>query len=461
MVRGEKELSPIEAWFFSQNFQEPGHYNQSVLLEFKRKVDVGLLEAAFQQLIKHHDGLRLNHRSENNRLFYNDSHLEIIFTIQDLGTISRKNGNGQGWDFSIFSQLKNQFELADKLLLQAGIVREQEGGDFKFLCISVHHLLIDGISWRILLEDLYNFYQALEKEQPLVLPPKTASLLDWQQALTVYAQSEKLAAEIGYWEQVKGLDFYLPLDTATDDWRTLNRMVMKSSLDEEQTSFLLKEAHQTYKTDVPILLNTALALALKNWTNQSQLLIEQENHGRHLEGIDVSRTLGWFTALYPVLIKLEEQGLGAQIQAVKEQMRQVPGKGLGYGVLKYLRTTVEAKAATLTEVRMNYLGQFGSELDNDWLAFRQENTGEDHGPGNRMTAKLECNLMVVNGLLHLEIYYNQLAHQPSSIKAFEKMLLKYLLEILDHIRKEEGIHLSPSDFDTVEIDQEELDALFE
>ncbi len=447
IIAGEKTLSPIESWFFDCKFENPNHYNQSVLLRLNKPVDVALLEQAFKKLIEHHDALRLNYDAEQNKFYYNNRHLEEDFLIEEFILPQEK-----AEDFSVFAELKNKFDIRDSLLIKAGLARVNEENNH--LCISVHHLVMDGISWRILLEDLYVLYHGV------ALPRKTASLIDWQKALLDYSTQKELLTQKDFWNSTDKATFSIPVDIETKDWQCKNRAVISSTLDEEQTTFLLKEAPNTYKTDVPILLNTALALALKDWVGGDRIIVEQENHGRHLEGIDLSRTIGWFTAMYPIELILEEGTIGEQIRSVKEQMRKVPGKGLGYGINKYLGLPLR-EPFPFTEIRFNYLGQFGQELTNDLFSYKSENSGTDVDPNNRMTAKLECNLLVVSGLLRLEINYNQLAHRKSTIENFNNSFLAKLQMILDHIKEEENIHFSPSDFDAITISQDEIDSLFE
>lgn len=260
--------------------------------------------------------------------------------------------------------------------------------------------------------------------------------------------------------EIKKNAFAVPQDFTTDDWKTENLGRVTGALDREKTGFLLKGAHQAYWTDVAILLNTALALTLKEWSGGSHFVIEQENHGRHLDSVDTSRTIGWFTAMYPVSLALKEERPGDQIKAVKEQLRRVPNHGIGYGIGRYTTPSGEAAASDLTEVRLNYLGQFDQELDNDLFAYSPNPHGSDSHPGNPMTAKLELNAMVLGGVLRLEINYNRKAHRASTIAWLAEALFRNLSGILEHIRHEDSVHVTPSDFATEGLNDEDMMVLF-
>ncbi len=460
-VSGKKGLTPIEAWFFGWNFRNPGFYNQSVLLRLKEKADVRLLAKAFRTLIEHHDGLRINYDPGKGELFYNNAHLATDFTVEQLimepvagGEAPTQTAGRSPGGPGPYAALKSGFDLTKSLLIRAAVGKAP--GSAEWLFITVHHLCTDGLSWRILLEDLRTTYRALAQGEAVRLPAKTATLVDWERKWNEYAASGAVSREADYWEATEKVPFALRLDVETDDWQVSNLAQQSGGLDPDKTRFLLTQAHAAYTTDVPILLNTALALALREWTGLHQFVVEQENHGRHLEGIDASQTVGWFTALYPVVLELPGDAAGPAIKAVKEQLRRVPNHGLGYGLRHYGRRN----GSRLAEVRFNYLGQFGPELDNELFSYTRQSTGWEADPGNTMTARLELNAMVTGGALHLAVNYNRKAHAAATIRRFTDSFFLHLGGILEHVKNEQNVHFTPSDFNAVELNQEELDALF-
>lgn len=458
IVKGEKLLAPVEWWFFKQHFENPAYYNQSVLLRFKKPVNVLLLEAAFKYLIRQHDGLRLNYHPEKMRMFYNDQHVDGNFTID---VYERKSAADPASEFiGICEHAKRQFDLEHGLLLKAVIVREGEN-DQGVLLITAHHLLVDGVSWRILLEDLYRIYYTVEAGGEMPVIPKTATSADWQSILEASAISGQRRAEEQYWELVEKTDFDIPHDVATNDWSTKNMRIASAKLNVDDTACLLKEAYHVYKADVPVMLNTALVLTLKAWTGLSKFVIEQENHGRHTEGVDLSRTTGWFTTLYPMLFELTEDILSAQVMQIKEQIHSVPDNGIGYGIFRYLKGRDSDQPEKRAAVRINYLGQFGKELNNDLFAYDPAFTGSDIDPCNHMTAELELDLMIVSGELQLSLKYNSEAHTIATIHWLVDTFFHHLNRILTQAQSGKRVYLTSSDVDTAALDQEELDTLFQ
>lgn len=445
VVSGPKVKTPIESWFFNQQFANPSYYNQSVLLNINRALDPDQLQKAFEVLINHHDGLRINYDVIDETLFFNDRHLDEDFIIPVLQSGDDLSGQ--------LTAIKSGFDISESLLLKASIFVGRT--EQKYLFITAHHLISDGLSWRILLHDLSSVYKSLTEGREATLPRKTASLIQWQDQLSAW-QPEMREVSKQYWEQVKQCPFELPLDFKTNDWSVAGLRQYTVSLDKDDTDFLIREAHKPYRTDVFTLLNVALAWALNEWTGSDTFVLEHENHGRHLDDCDVSRTLGWFTAMYPVKLELVGKDQKEQIKAIKEQIKKVPYHGIPFG-LDNQRST-QGKAEGPSELRLNYLGEFVLE-NNDYWSFSGLSTGPETASDNHLTTKLELNAMVMNKVFSVDLAYHESAFLDETIHEFGANFKKSLIALLDQIRNESDVHFTPSDFE-IALDQKELDELF-
>ena len=450
LVKGRRGLTPIEAWFFSQDFKNPDFYNQSVLLKLNRKININTLRDAFIQIIRHHDSLRLNFDSSDNTLVY--SNMDFIASF----AISESRAEGPRDLPEVCELLKRQINLKNGLMVNAGIIQYADHG--KRLLITAHHLVVDGISWRILLEDLYRSYTFLERGEAVKLPAKTGSMIDWYNQLIQYASSEEVKVSQEYWDEIKNIDFSIPRDTETQEWSCNNLQKEVGVLEKSKTLYFLTEAHQAYNTDVPILLNVALAITLKEWTDANVFIVEHENHGRHLAKVNTARTVGWFTSMYPVKLELVESSFSDQIKAIKEQMRVVPTYGMGYGITEHMNGSTGEQSKS--EIRFNYLGQFDSEMNNDLFSLSNEDQGRETDAENSLTTGLEINIMVVNSELRIAISYNGKAHLKATICWFRDTYLKNLESLLEHISEQSDVYFTPSDFDSAELSEEDLDVLF-
>lgn len=446
ILSGEKELHPIERWFFDNAFYNPNFYNQSILLELHKKVSKVELERVFSMLIAHHDGLRLNFDREKQLLFYNNSLLEKKFKIETI----RENKPSFNLKNECVS-IKKRFVLSRGFLIKAALIRGNSTKDKLF--ITAHHLIFDGISWRIFLQDLYKI---ITNTSTYRLPQKTASLKRWSRQLTTTAFN----GEQEYWNYHSGGDFCLPLDSNPENWKMANAAKIKGALSKDATQYLLKGANEVYRTNALILLITSLVLSLREWTDLSDFTIELENQGRTLDDIDVSRTIGWFTILHPLRVKTDQnEAIGTTIKRTKELIKNIPNFGMGYG-MQFYKEGKKVSVPQMSEIRFNYLGQFSEALSNDLFKFSGEDIGPETDTNNNFTTKLELNLMVLNGSLNIEMVYNNTAHKENTIQKFQANFLGTIYTVLDHIQSENDIHFTPSDFEAVELNQEDLNNLF-
>jgi len=451
IVTGKKETTPIESWFFGRRFQVPGLFNQSILLCLSRPVPIKILEDAFKKIVEHHDGLRLNAYPETDMLFFNDDHLVMpiripVYELEAGITLEE-----------LCERIKGGFDLASSLLIRPAIIND---GHSCFLFITAHHMVTDGVSWRVMLEDLYTLCTAALTGTNASLPPKTISLQEWSRKLSEYAASQELSSEESHWQGMENSIFSLIQDFETSDWSAGNLMKCTARLSKEQTAFLLTDANGVYKTDTSVLLITALAQALQDMTGLHSFVIEQENHGRQLDRVDASRTIGWLTSMYPVKIELCGNCIGDQVKSIREQLRRVPRGGIGYGICKQAGKLTNEFGRQLSEVRFNYLGQFDRQLNNDLFRYSEQTTGRDIAAENEITAKLEFNLMVIGGELIVEICYNRAAYKHSTIGELSRTFVKLLERILDHLKADSDMNFETSHFAAIGLKDEELNELF-
>ncbi|TMC21727.1 MAG: amino acid adenylation domain-containing protein [Chloroflexi bacterium] len=380
-VTGPVPLTPIQHWFFEQDLLQPQHFNQSVMLQVPASWKLQPLQQILDSLLIRHDVLRL--RYEHTETGWQ----QRLVSVAEAGSVTIER-----LDLTQIAASQHAERIADRanriqasLDVQLGpllrvVLFELGNGKPARLLIVIHHLAIDGVSWRVLLEDLQLAMAQLQRDEPIALPAKTVSFQRWAEHLQELAQSAPLQKERAYWLRVAQVSTVsLPRDFSvgsnTWDWaRTVNITLTK-----EETRLLLQEAPLPYRSHIQELLLVALVQTLTRWMGTQSIRLDMEGHGREElldEMLDVSRTVGWFTSLYPVVFILQQNGgmepsdrLSQQrrwIKTIKEQLRSVPHKGVGYGLLRYLSDDPELReqlaSALPSEVSFNYLGQFDQSL---------------------------------------------------------------------------------------------------
>ncbi|HET8708584.1 MAG TPA: condensation domain-containing protein, partial [Pseudomonadales bacterium] len=303
-VKGDVLLTPIQHWFFNLQLASPQHYNQSVLLKVTDWLQPDIINNALNDLIEQHDALRLSYTHSDSA--WKQTHLSASakLRVQQMDLTHVPDAQLEPTLREQVNEIQAGFRLSEPPLVRAVFIR-LGGNRGNRLLLVLHHLVVDGVSWRILLEDLLTLLNAQRENKTARLGNKTTSYQQWAKALHDYAQSEKVSREFPYWQAVCEKPFAaLPVLHADGENSVRRQFSVVEHLSEEETTLLLRDAGRAYRTEINDLLLTALARVVARWTNQPNVLVEMEGHGREeiTENIDISRTVGWFTTIYPVLM---------------------------------------------------------------------------------------------------------------------------------------------------------------
>ncbi|MBI6902167.1 non-ribosomal peptide synthase/polyketide synthase [Pseudomonas aeruginosa] len=455
-ISGSTPLLPIQQMFFELDIPRRQHWNQSVLLEPGQALDGTLLETALQALLAHHDALRLGFRLEDGT--WRAEHRRAVEAGEVL-LWQQSVADGQALE-ALAEQVQRSLDLGSGPLLRALLATLGDGS--QRLLLVIHHLVVDGVSWRILLEDLQTAYRQLQAGQAVALPAKTSAFKAWAERLQAHARDGG-----GYWlAQLEGVSTELPCDDREGAQSVRHVRSARTELTEEATRRLLQEAPAAYRTQVNDLLLTALARVIGRWTGQADTLIQLEGHGREelFEDIDLTRTVGWFTSLFPLRLSPVAE-LGASIKRIKEQLRAIPHKGLGFGALRYLGSAEDRAAlAALPSPRItfNYLGQFDGSFSADSSAlFRPsaDAAGSERDSDAPLDNWLSLNGQVYAGRLGIDWSFSAARFSEASILRLADAYRDELLALIEHCCAADVEGVTPSDFPLAGLDQRQLDAL--
>ena len=467
-VTGSLPLTPIQHWFFEQNLPDANHFNQSVMLEIREAVDETLLRRVAQKLVEHHDALRT-------RFFGTEAGWQQTIPAQESAQVFSSEDFSHLGDEelstaieTIAQRTQTRLNLSDGPLMRvvffnAGAHRAAR------LLIVVHHQVIDGVSWRILLDDLHTGYAQSQRGEEISLPMKTTSFKHWSERLQTYAQSDALKQESAFWlNESRNAAGRLPVDNpdgvnTSDSARTLS-----VTLSVEATRGLLRDVPNVYRTQINDALLAALIWTYAAQSGQTSLLVDLEGHGREelFADVDLSRTVGWFTTLYPVPLTLENGSSPAHaLKQVKEQLRAIPNRGIGYGLLRYLGDAElgkQLRALPTAEIIFNYLGQFDQVLPKDSaFAPAGESSGKGRSASGHRSHLLEVDASVGNGQLQVNWTYSENVHRRATIENLAADFINALEQIVSFCRSHEAVVFTPSDFPLAGLNQPQLDMLVE
>jgi non-ribosomal peptide synthase protein (TIGR01720 family) len=469
LVTGAVPLTPIQQWFFEQNLPEPHHFNQSVLLEVPPDLKPELLKQVVQQLLVHHDALRLRFVRDKSIWQQVNVGLEetVPFTVIDFSQLS--SGEQQTALEAAATEIQASLKLSEGRVVQVALFNFGIDKPARLLLV-IHHLVVDGVSWRILLEDLSIAYQQICRGEAIQLQPKTTSFKDWAYRLREYGQSEAVATDLDYW-LAQTRSEVAPLPVGYPSGKEANTVASAThvsvSLSVGQTLALLQEVPSAYNTQINDVLLTALVQTFAQWTGERFLLVDLEGHGREelFEDVDLSRTVGWFTTIFPVLLELGEVSHpGDALKSVKEQLRRIPNRGIGYSLLRYLNqdaaTRLKLQALSQAEVSFNYLGQLDQVLSESPLwRLAKEPSGSEHSRMGSRSHLLEVKGFVAEGKLQLDWTYSENLHQRATVERLAQRFLEALKSLIAHCQSPEAGGYTPSDFPEAELSQEELEEL--
>ncbi|PWY53264.1 non-ribosomal peptide synthetase [Pseudomonas sp. RW409] len=468
-VRGEMALLPIQQWFFDTPVPERHHWNQSVLLKPLKTLSAQALEQALHALLEHHDGLRLNFVEEGAGWVATYAPSAPVTSaplaaMQADAVLWLADNATQDSLQTLCDAAQRSLNLQQGPVLRAVLLTLQDGS--QRLLLAIHHLVVDGVSWRVLLEDLQQALVQQAAGQTIKLPAKTSSTQAWAGQLQAYAQSAALQQELAYWQaQLQGVESGLPCDRVTDRVAIKDALSVSTELDQAYTQRLLQDAPAAYRTQINDLLLTALARVITRWTGDANALVQLEGHGREelFDSIDLSRTVGWFTSVFPV--KLTPQAaLADSIKQIKEQLRAVPNKGIGFGALRYLgdaHAQATLAALAVPRITFNYLGQFDASFDeaDAWFAPCAEAKGADQSAEAPLGNWLSINGQVYGGQLKLGWTFSTQMFDAATIQRLADDYAEELKALIEHCSQPQHRGVTPSDFPLARLSQQQLDRL--
>jgi amino acid adenylation domain-containing protein/non-ribosomal peptide synthase protein (TIGR01720 family) len=463
LVIGTVFLTPIQHRFFAQNLIESHHYNQSFLLELQQNIDANILQQAIQMLLAHHDALRLYFRPTANgwESFNAGAESGIPFTKYDFSELPQA---AQKTAIEAkATELQTSLDLSNSYLISVALfdLGSQQNNR---LVIIIHHLVIDGISWRILLADLQTAIEQIRQNKVVQLPSKTTSFKEWSERLREYTNTKILHSQLDFWcSEFRKRVSPLPVDYVGTLNTVSTSKTLSVFLNQTETKALLQEVPAKYHTQINDVLLTALVKTFAEWTGEKTLLVNLEGHGREdiFTNVDLSRTVGWFTTVFPVLLDLENSDtVGDTLKVIKEQLRNIPNRGFDYGVLRYLcsNTTEKLAAMPQAEVCFNYLGQFDQVLqESNLFQLASESSGAARSPLGSRRHLFDINCFVTGGCIQFNWTYSTAIHQEKTVSNLAKNLLQALQVIINHCQTNDAGGHTPSDFPKAKLSQKQLD----
>jgi len=462
---GPFALSPAQRQFFDLELLEPHHFNQALLLRVDEPIPLGPLTTMVAAVVSHHEALRLRFEPGT------EGWLQIASAPGDppvscLDLSSLPEPLRRGALEQAVAAVHRSLDFLEGPVFR--VVQLDLGTLGSRLLLLAHHLVVDGVSWRILLEDFAVLQEQIQSGKPPDLPPPTTSFRSWIERLIRHVEAGALTREIPYWLALSDVAAS-PLPTDLDGGENTfgSAQTISVALEPGETRILLQESLAALRAQINDVLLAALARAFTAWTGGHSLLIDIEGHGREelFEDVDLSRTMGWFTSQFPVLLDLAGgDSPEAALHQVKEQLRQVPNRGVGYLLLRYFDRSPELgarmRALPKAQVSFNYLGQIDQSLPpSSRLSLAPEDKGPEIAPSGKRPFLIDVIGVVAGSQLRIQLSYSAHLHRTATIAALGDRFLAELRSLLELSRSGRTEAYVPSEFPLAGLDQNRLGRL--
>jgi len=463
-IEGEVKLTPVQKWFFEKNRTDMHHFNQSVILFNPNGFNGEIVETVFHKLVEHHDALRMTFEIEKGKV--KQINRGITGGLIDIEVQKIKEENGYKTIIEEeCNRIQGSIDLNSGPLVKVGLFKTVKGD---YLLIAIHHLAIDTVSYRILIEDFEAIYKQIQKGEKINIPLKSTSYKEWAEQLYEYSNKEEWLEETDYWKEIEQTHI-LPLqkEEICKENVQKNLRTMSFELSKAYTEKLLKEVNRAYNTEINDILLSALGLALKAWRGIGKNLISLEGHGREniIEDVDITRTIGWFTSVYPVILDMETiEDISSAIKRTKDMLRRIPNKGIGCGIIKYLTEPGKNNSMVFNlkpEIGFNYLGQFDQDIQSDLFQPADISPGNSIGLNFQREHVLEVIGLISEGVLRMSIDFNNEAYDKKNISVLVDHYETRLKQIIDHCVELEKPQLTLSDLSSSDFDEDEVHSIFD
>lgn len=417
---GAVALAPIQRWFFAQNFAQLHHMNQSVLLRVRQRMDIAQVQLALEAVLLHHDMLRARYEGAGAHVTQTlvatlDLPLEVV-RLEYENTAQFASALQAHGD-----RVQASLDLATGPVVRAAYFLGHEASDDRLL-IAAHHLVVDGVSWRIVLDDLEHCIEQLQQGKPAHLGRKSSSYGQWVDAVGEQAKAAD-ATTLSYWQQSCAQPTALPTRDFDGDNLRGTETSIEFRLDAAVTRELVQRLPSARAVGANDILLAALYQAYRSWSGSSHLFLTLEGHGRGgtSRGLDLSGTVGWFTAMYPVALGFDaELSLSSLMTQVHDRLALVPDEGRLYLAMRYAtdeRVRSRLETGHTPQISFNYLGRF--DVDHTrLLSFALESAGNQISPQQRRFHELDIVGTVVDDEMRFSFIFSSSRYAPSSVQPF-------------------------------------------
>ncbi len=459
-VTGKIDLTPIQQMFFNELAgDQPHHFNQSIFLKLPNTLSKSTVEEVIIRLQEHHDALRMRYEFGQEITQFNAGlDYPVAVTAYDYRGLSVS----EEALLTLVNDLQSGINLSEGPMLHAGLFHFEDGDR---LLLIIHHLVVDGVSWRILMKDLWVLLDAVQRGVTASLPPKSSSYQQWSSALGDYVSSPAFSIGRTYWmnayQEFEGTGRISA--PSTEKLYASDYEEQTITLSQEKTRLLLHDSYRAFRLETTDMLLSALGVAISDHWEIDSLLLSVESHGRAdlFKELDITRTVGWFTSVYPYLLQAPgTKDWSDYLRLVKDSLKAIPNNGIDHGLLQYA-TSETTKELPSPQLSFNYLGQTDSDLSKTGFDWAREPSGNNQSGSAVRTHEIDLVCLVRSGELSIQVSYHKHRHSSKEMQEFLMVYKRSLEDLIGYCTSYAGTLLSPGDLSYSGLSLKQLDHLQE
>ncbi|NUM53922.1 MAG: amino acid adenylation domain-containing protein [Candidatus Hydrogenedentes bacterium] len=438
-VTGRVPLAPIQKWFFEIPNPNPSHWNQSVTLRANALIDIDVLSQAIEAVVDHHDMLRARFRRASGTWEQVIAERGGAPPVQlvDLSQVDDKQlAESRA---SAEADIQGSLDIERGPVLRFAVLRFGRGRPDAVIA-AVHHLVIDAVSWRIVLEDLERAYDQIMRGVPNTFLPKTTSFKHWSTRLSALAAHDRTGVGARYWRaHCDDPAPAIPTELAAGPNSSGSSSTLHVALDADRATKLFDRFNHADGAHLLDALAAGLAGAFVEWTGGDAFAFNLETHGREhsFDDVDLSRTVGWFTSLIPVRLHIDANAdTPSRVAHVAAQLHEARKHALDFGVRRFLADDNPARSdlPRFADVSFNYMGDIdrlspaGRLFTTDSLS---QNFRGNYHPESERACLIEINGFAHDRTLHFYWTYSANRHRPDTIARLANTFIQQLETIAD------------------------------
>ncbi|MEC0599326.1 amino acid adenylation domain-containing protein [Bacillus spizizenii] len=431
LITSSAELVPIQSLLVERHKDTLHHRNLSFVLYREDGFGEKNVKKIFTSIVQHHDALRMIFKNKENKIVQENRGLEG--ELFDFHLINATQLSKTELKLKI-NQIQESMDLSKGPLVKVALIKADDG---EHLLIVIHQMIIDHVSWRIILEDFNTAFNQLKNNENITFSNKTDSFISWARYLHQIADDREIHSEKEYWRKIESVNNpSFPTDFQPETIKVKDNHIIYRQFSVEETESIIRAVDSNKQLGIESIFLTALGLTMKSWTGSDEIVVHLGSHGRTSKDLNIYRTVGRFSSIYPVALNLSDSGdMYMCLTEINKGLKNIPNQGIGYGILRYLSKHKGNVEFNLNpEISFNYMGEFDHDLNTENFTISPLSAEKDISDEEEWKYKFKVTALIREGKVCLMLEYNQNQYRVSTVEVLLDQYMTYIKKASENVK---------------------------